>query len=240
MRVCNVVWGAAYIGPFSEWSWVTTLGVIAIGVILLWALYKLVINKRNNETKHIKKVKKVKRVVITDEDMPDENGITPIHKKEEDIEAEEVIAMPFSGELMELSKVPDPVFSEKMVGDGFAVKPSSEEILAPVNGMIKEAKSDRATLIFNTTAGRDVVLHIGLNANEQGSTGVNFKVKEGDRVSVGQKIGTLDLNKMKEEVTSIISPIIFPNLKETERIVVKQQGKVEAGMKGIVTIKIDN
>lgn len=240
MSLCKVIFGAAYIGPYTEWGWINTIAVIIVGIFLFWILYKLVFSRMNWGTKHTKKLEKVERVVITGEDKPNSDGITPIHEKEEDIEAEEIIVMPFEGELMEISKVPDPIFSERMVGDGFAIRPSRGEILSPVNGWVKEMQTNRTSITFNTTSGRDVILHIGLSTAHLEDVGIKLQIKEGDQVKAGQQIGTIDLGKMNLETKSTISPVVFPDLKEGERIVVKQQGLVEAGMEGIVVIEIED
>lgn len=239
MSLYSVIFGAAYIGPYTEWGWINTIAVIIVGIFLFWILYKLVFSKMNWRTKRARKIEKVERVVIAGEDKTNADGITSIHEKEEDVEAEEVIAMPFEGELMEISKVPDPIFSEKMIGDGFAIRPSKGEILSPVNGWIKEVQPNRTTITFSTKAGRDVILHIGLSTAHLEDIGVTLKVKEGDQVEAGKTIGMIDLGKMNLATKSTISPVVFPNLKEKERVVVKQQGLVDAGMTGIVVIEID-
>ena len=239
MRLSDVIFAAAYIGPREEWGWVQTLGVIAVGIILFWILYKLVLSKINWKTESVKKPEKVERVVITDQAVPDENGIMPIHIKEEDIEAEDTIVMPFSGELMKLDKVPDPIFSEKMVGDGFAIRPIKEEIVSPVSGHVQKIQSNKSLITFNTVTGREVILHIGLNVALDIDTGISLDVKEGDFVTVGKRIGKVDLDKLILNVKSPISPVVFPQLMEHERVVVKQEGVVDAGMEGVVVIEID-
>ena len=239
MSLYSVIFGAAYIGPYTEWGWINTIAVIIVGIFLFWILYKLVLSRMNWGTRHTRKARKVEHVVVKDKDKANAEGITPIHEKEEDIEAEEVIAMPLEGELIEISKVPDPIFSEKMIGDGFAIRPSKGEILSPVNGWIKEVQPNRASITFSTKAGRDVILHIGLSTLNQEDIGITLNVKEGDQVEAGKTIGMLDLGKMNLLAKSTISPVVFPNLKERERVVVKQQGLVDAGMTGIVVIEID-
>ena len=239
MRLCSTILGAAYIGPYGEWNWVQILGVLLAAVMLFWILYVLVLSRIDWKGKKKNKSAAIERVVITGYDAPDESGITPICVKEEDIESEEVIVMPFSGELMELSKVPDPIFSEKMVGDGFAVRPSKGEIVSPVNGHVQKIQSNNALITFQTSAGREVILHIGLNVPLEGHAGISLDVKEGDSVKAGKHIGNVNLDQMVLKVNSIISPIVFPALKEKERVVVKQQGIVEAGMEDIVVIEIN-
>lgn len=238
MKSVDVILGAAYIGPYTEWSWVSTLVFIVIGIFLFWILYKLVFSKMNSKTDGINEKEEIRKVVIPNKPQADENGITPIYTKEETLEAEEEIVMPLKGELMEITKVPEPTFSEKMVGDGFAIKPSSGEIVAPVNGYIKEIGPNKSSITFNTLAGRDVILHIGLSVTHVFNCGIRLDIKEGDKVKAGSKIGFIDLEQITLGTCSTISPVVFPKLKENEKIIVKQQGLVEAGMKEVVSIEI--
>ena len=238
MKSVDVILVAAYIGPYTEWSWVSTLVFIVIGIFLFWILYKLVFSKMNNKTDGIKEKEEIRNVVVSKEPQEDENGITPIYTKEETLEADEEIVMPLKGELMEITKVPEPTFSEKMVGDGFAIKPSSGEIIAPVNGYIKEIGPNKSSITFNTLAGREVILHIGLSVTHVFNCAIQLDIKEGDKVKAGSKIGFIDLEQITLGTCSTISSVVFPKLKENEKIVVKQQGLIEAGMKQVVTIQI--
>lgn len=235
----HIIIGAAYIGPYSLWTWITVVAVVIIGIFLFWILYKLVLcrmdwgkGKAENRTKV-----KIHKVDPHKLDQVDEEGITPIAPKEEMIEAGEVIVMPFSGQLMTLDKVPDPIFSERMVGDGFAIKHGKGRIKSPVKGTIKEISSRKTSITFNTTAGRDVILHIGLNKEQPMNEIVDLEIKEGDRVALGQDIGFIDFKTSSTIKNMIISPVVFPKLKEEEHIEVKEQGLVEAGMKDIVVIE---
>lgn len=238
MSLSKVIFGAAYIGPYTEWSWVNVIAFILVGIMLFWILYTLVLSRIRWKKSPDEEEKKVERVVITGQDRKDENGISPICEKEEDIEAEEVIVMPFEGELVDLNKVPDPLFSEKMLGDGFAITPSRGEIIAPVNGVVKEIQAKKKSIAFETNAGRDVILYIGLNTVPTGETGISLDIKEGMKVKAGHQIGTVDLGKLNLQTKSIISPVVFPSLKKEERIVIKEQGIVDAGMEGVVVIEI--
>ena len=238
MKPVDVILGAGYIGPYTEWSWISTLAVIVIGIFLFWILYKIIFSKMNSNTDEANEKEEVRKVVIPKEPEADENGITPIYTKQENLEADEEIVMPLKGELMEITKVPEPTFSEKMVGDGFAIKPTSGEIIAPVNGYIREIGPNKSSITFNTLSGREVILHIGLSVTHVFNCGIRLDIKEGDRVKAGSKIGFIDLEQITLGTCSTISPVVFPKLKEDERIVVKQQGSVEAGMKGVVIIKI--
>lgn len=235
----HIIIGAAYIGPYSEWSWITVVAVVIIGIFLFWILYKLVLCRMNwgKDKKENEPEDKINKVVINETKRVDEDGIMPLSQKEEEVEAEEVIVVPFAGQLMTLDKVPDPIFSERMVGDGFAIKHGKGRIICPIKGVIKEISSKKTSITFNTTAGRDVILHIGLNKTDSMNEIIGLDAKEGDRVSPGQDIGFIDFKTPNNTKEMIISPVVFPNLKEEEHVEVKEQGIVEAGMKGIIVIQ---
>ena len=230
----NVILAAAYTGPKNSLSWIPTLAVIVIGYIIFIFLYKLVLSKMNQSKQESETVEKI---VVQSHVEPNEDGIMPIVEKEEDIEADEVIVTPMAGKLMAIKEVPDPIFSEKMVGDGFAIEPSKGEILSPVKGNVIQIHSNKSALTIQTTAGREVIMHIGLNSINSKESAILFTVKEGDKVQAGQRIGEVNIGELVGKVSSIISPVVFPSLKEHERVVIKQEGIVEAGMKDIIVIE---
>jgi len=237
MKFNNIIFGAAYTGGDNVWGWIPTLAVIGIGILLFWGVYKLLLSRiRWNKDDQSKEENRVREVIIQEEQVA-KSGITKLHEKEEDIEADEEIVTSFAGRLMHISEVPDPIFSEKMVGDGFAIEPSAGEILAPVNGQVTQIHKNKDSILFKSNAGREVILHIGLNTSNLQGEGICFDIKEGNKVYAGQRIGSVDLNCVIPKVSSIISPIVFPSLKENERIVLKQTGIVKAGMKGVIVIE---
>ena len=134
MKALNIIQGAAYIGPFSEWGWVSTLAVIVIGIFIFVFLYKLIFKNMKGPKVEEKKQQSERKVVPIKATTISVDGISKIRTKEEDIELDEVIVPPMSGCLLSIDEVPDPVFSQKMVGDGFAIEPSRGDIYSPVNG----------------------------------------------------------------------------------------------------------
>lgn len=221
------------------WGWIPMLAVIGIGILLFWGAYKFIFSSMGWSKENQSKGKNMVRKVIVPEQKTDASGITKLHEKEEDIEADEEIITSFAGRLMPITEVPDPIFSEKMVGDGFAIEPSQGEILAPVNGQVMQIHKNKDSITFKSNAGREVILHIGINTSNLQGEGICLNIKEGDKIQAGQRIGSMDLNSIVPKVSSIISPIVFPNLKENERIVLKQTGIVEIGMKGVIVIEKD-
>ncbi|MNH74345.1 PTS system glucose-specific EIICBA component [compost metagenome] len=149
---------------------------------------------------------------------------------------EDVVA-PANGELMDITKVPDPVFSEKMTGDGFAILPSDGTICSPVYGKVFNVFPSKHAIGIMSDGGKEVLVHIGVNTVKLKGQGFNVLVQEGDLVSAGQPIMEVDLEYVKAHAPSIISPIIFSNLPEGSSVTLNKSGQVKSGENNIITIK---
>lgn len=148
---------------------------------------------------------------------------------------EEVVS-PVDGELVDISHVPDPVFAERMTGDGFAVIPHNGTIASPVKGTVFNVFPSKHAVGIMSDGGKEVLVHIGVNTVKLKGQGFEVLVQEGDSVSAGQPIMQVDLEYVKENAKSIISPIIFSNLPEGASVKLNKTGEVKRGEQGIITI----
>lgn len=148
----------------------------------------------------------------------------------------EQIVSPVDGELMDISHVPDPVFSERMTGDGFAVVPHNGTIASPVNGKVFNVFPSKHAVGIMSDGGKEVLVHIGVNTVKLKGQGFTVLVEEGDAVTAGQPIMQVDLEYVKENAKSIISPIIFSNLPEGAAVKLNKTGDVKSGEEAIITI----
>jgi glucose-specific phosphotransferase system IIBC component len=148
----------------------------------------------------------------------------------------EDIVMPVNGELMDISNVPDTVFSQKMTGDGFAVLPHDGKICSPVYGKVFNVFPSKHAIGIMSDGGKEVLVHFGVNTVKLKGKGFTILVQEGDLVSAGQPIMEVDLAFVKENAPSIISPIIFSNLPEGASVTLNKTGVLKAGEANIVTI----
>ncbi|MBU9720144.1 MULTISPECIES: PTS sugar transporter subunit IIA [Bacillaceae] len=130
-------------------------------------------------------------------------------KKE--VELEEVVVAPLTGTVKQLSDVPDPVFSQKMMGDGIAIEPSEGNVVSPVDGEIIQFFPTRHAIGIRSKAGVEILIHVGLDTVNMKGEGFTGHVKEGDKVKVGDKLITFDLDLIQEKATSTITPIIITN-----------------------------
>ncbi|MFC7681365.1 glucose-specific PTS transporter subunit IIBC [Paenibacillus sp. GCM10028914] len=149
----------------------------------------------------------------------------------------EDIVSPVNGELMDISNVPDPVFAERMTGDGFAVLPHDGKIASPVYGKVFNVFPSKHAIGIMSDGGKEVLVHIGVNTVKLKGQGFKVLVNEGDLVSAGQPIMEVDLEYVKEHAKSIISPVIFSNLPEGVSVKLNKTGVVKAGEPNIITIK---
>lgn len=148
----------------------------------------------------------------------------------------EQIVMPANGELLDITQVPDPVFSEKMTGDGFAFLPHENTIHSPVNGKVFNVFPSKHAIGILSDGGKEVLVHIGVNTVKLKGQGFKVLVEEGDLVSAGQPIMEVDVEYVKAHAPSIISPVIFSNLPEGAVVKLEKSGVQKAGEDKIITI----
>lgn len=154
----------------------------------------------------------------------------------ERIIAEEIV-MPVNGELLDITNVPDPVFAEKMTGDGFAILPHDGTISSPVYGKVFNVFPSKHAVAIMSNGGKEVLVHIGVNTVKLKGLGLNVLVQEGDLVSAGQPIIEVDLEYVKANAPSIISPVIFTNLPVGSTVTLKKSGVLKIGDQPIIEIK---
>lgn len=239
-RSLGLIVGAASSDVVSSTSWVTILVIAVIAVIVIIVLYKLI--GGGGRGKQVTKVmtepiKKDKVAKVPQEPQANAEGVTPIAPKEEDTEADEEIAIPVTGRLMPLSEVPDPIYAEQLKGEGFAIEPIDGKINAPVKGVVMEVAPTRHALTIQTPADRKVLVHFGVEAASLKGEGFVCDVREGQNVEIGDALFTVDFIPVSLKIPSVVTSVVFTNLKENEKVVIKDTGRVGNGTKGLVVIE---
>ncbi|WNF36221.1 glucose-specific PTS transporter subunit IIBC [Bacillaceae bacterium IKA-2] len=151
-------------------------------------------------------------------------------------EAKSVIN-PIQGEIIALTEVPDEVFSQKMMGDGFAIIPDEGKVYAPVDGEIVNMFPTKHAIGIKSTGGMEVLIHFGIDTVKLKGEGFKGLVNQGDKVKKGQLILEVDLDHVKQHVPSIVTPIIFTNLPDGVRIEINRKGNTDAKQKNIILLK---
>ena len=139
---------------------------------------------------------------------------------------------PVEGKVMELSEVEDKVFSQGMMGNGFAVELTSGTVRAPFSGEVTVVFPTGHAIGMKRADGLEVLIHIGMDTVELNGKGFSLQVKQGDYVSVGDVLVEVDLNYIQSEGKSLVSPIVFPN---GQVVSLNVQGNIKTGQ-DVVTI----
>lgn len=127
------------------------------------------------------------------------------------------VAAPFAGEICDITAVPDEVFSEKMLGDGFAVIPSDgvSELSAPCDGKVTMV-ADTAHSVVITAGGAELLLHIGLDTVELAGEGFTALVKEGETVKQGTPLIKFDQAAITGAGKNPITMITISNMDDVK------------------------
>ncbi|MBD1381653.1 PTS sugar transporter subunit IIA [Metabacillus arenae] len=158
-------------------------------------------------------------------------------KKQEKV-SEETVFSPLNGQLIEIEKVPDPVFSQKMMGDGVAIEPTDGKVVSPVDGEIIQLFHTKHAIGIKSSSGMELLIHIGLETVNMNGEGFEAHVKEGDKVSVGDPLITCDLDLINEKATSTVTPIVITNGDIVESLSKENSGSVQNGQSKIFQVKI--
>jgi sugar PTS system EIIA component len=127
------------------------------------------------------------------------------------------IFSPVNGEIIPIEDVPDPVFSQKMMGEGVAVMPSKGNIHAPVEGTIIQIATTKHAIGLLAKDGSEILIHIGLETVSLNGEGFNVVVNMGDKVTVGQLLVEVDWDYIRTHAKSIVTPIVITNSLEGKK-----------------------
>ncbi|MFL7796915.1 glucose-specific PTS transporter subunit IIBC [Clostridium chauvoei] len=146
------------------------------------------------------------------------------------------ISIPITGKVIQLEKVPDDIFSMKLIGDGFAIDPIDNILYSPVEGRVVAILPTKHSITIKTTDGLEVFMHIGIDTIKLNGEGFNVFVKENDLVSIGDKLIEFPIEEMKEKIKSKLIPIIFKNLHRGNFIYFQPEALVQATEKNRIQI----
>ncbi len=108
-------------------------------------------------------------------------------------EQESTMASPMTGKLLSINEVPDQVFAEKMMGDGFAIEPTDGTVVSPVEGKITTVFPTKHAIGITSVTGREVLIHIGIDTVKLGGEGFTVYVEEGQSIHIGDKLVEFDV-----------------------------------------------
>jgi sugar PTS system EIIA component len=155
-------------------------------------------------------------------------------KKEEITEV--VLKAPLTGKAVDLAEVPDPVFSEKMMGDGLAIEPSEGIVVSPVDGEVIQVFPTKHAIGLRAENGAEILIHIGLETVSMKGEGFETHISEGSKVKTGDKLVSFDIDLVKEKAKSTVTPVIITNGDSLSSIEKKPLGAVTRGETSIITV----
>ena len=149
---------------------------------------------------------------------------------------EEGVMAPLTGTVHQLEDVPDPVFAEKMMGEGIAIKPSEGVVVAPFDGEVVQVFPTKHAIGLKGESGLELLIHIGLETVSLDGEGFEAFVKQGDHVQRGDKLISFDMHIIEEKASSTITPIIMTKGEDVERFEVIGNGEVIAGESKLIEV----
>ena len=140
-----------------------------------------------------------------------------------------VVASPFTGKVIPVSEVGDGVFSEKMVGDGFAVEPDDDKVYSPVDGEVTMVFDTKHAFTIQTDGGLEVLVHMGIDTVQLQGKPFMLTIRQGDKVRRGDLIGSMDRKAIQEAGYRTITPVVVGNVDDFGTCQLVAQGQVEHG-----------
>ncbi|TKC17121.1 PTS sugar transporter subunit IIA [Robertmurraya kyonggiensis] len=148
------------------------------------------------------------------------------------------IFSPVDGEIVLLSEVPDPVFAEKMMGDGVAIKPSNGIVVSPIEGKVVQVFPTKHAVGLETKSGVEILIHIGLETVGMEGEGFEAHVEAGATVKLGDKLITFNQALVNKKAKSDVIPVIITNTDQMKTIEKVGAQSVRAGQDEVLSIEV--
>ncbi|HGZ3420482.1 TPA: glucose-specific PTS transporter subunit IIBC [Staphylococcus aureus] len=182
----------------------------ASGVLEVGNNMQAIFGPKSDQIKHEMQQIMNGQVVENPTTMEDDKDETVVVAEDKSATSElsHIVHAPLTGEITPLSEVPDQVFSEKMMGDGIAIKPSQGEVRAPFNGKVQMIFPTKHAIGLVSDSGLELLIHIGLDTVKLNGEGFTLHVEEGQEVKQGDLLINFDLDYIRNHAKSDITPII--------------------------------
>lgn len=152
-------------------------------------------------------------------------GLFKKNKKEESLN----FVAPVSGKAVDLSEVPDPVFAQKMAGDGLGIESTGDIIVAPCDGELTLVFKTKHAFAMTLDNGIEVLVHIGIETVSLNGEGFEQLAEQGTRVKAGTPIIKIDREFIKNKGLSLVTPVLITNPDTVKSLDVKTGMDVVAG-----------
>lgn len=139
------------------------------------------------------------------------------------------ISSPITGVAAKLEEAPDEVFAGKMLGDGGVITPSDEIVTAPEDGEVGFIFDTKHAIGFITDSGVNMLIHMGIDTVKLNGEGFEVLVEAGQKVKKGTPMLKLDLEYLKANAPSIVSPVICTELEDNQKVRLLKEGQITKG-----------
>ncbi|WP_339193503.1 beta-glucoside-specific PTS transporter subunit IIABC [Paenibacillus sp. FSL P4-0176] len=136
---------------------------------------------------------------------------TPVVTEDTKLQDQQIFS-PMNGEVKPLSLVPDPAFSEEMMGKGFAIQPAEGRAVSPVNGTVISVSKSGHAIGLVSDLGAEMLIHIGIDTVKLKGQYFSPKVQAGAKVSVGDLLMEFDREEIEKAGYNMITPVIITNM----------------------------
>ena len=148
-----------------------------------------------------------------------------------------VLVAPVDGKAIDLSQVPDPVFAQKLAGDGIAIDITGDTIVAPADGTVSLIFQTKHAFGMSLANGVELLVHIGIDTVSLNGEGFEKLIEQGASVKAGTPIIKIDRNFILEKGFSLVTPVLITNPDVGSEIILSIDKDVTAGKDEVVTCK---
>lgn len=148
------------------------------------------------------------------------------------------IMAPLTGQAVSLEQVPDPAFAEKQMGEGVAIEPSGNVVVAPFDAQVAHVIKSKHAVILEHASGLQVLIHVGINTVSLKGEGFNMHVEAGEHVKAGQKLLEFDRKVIEDAGYPLITPIIIPDGQDMVERVEVTTGDVTSNQNGVLKVHL--
>ncbi|MCC0645277.1 MULTISPECIES: PTS glucose transporter subunit IIA [unclassified Clostridioides] len=147
------------------------------------------------------------------------------------------IKSPISGKVIELSKIPDAVFSQKLMGEGVAIDSTGDIVYAPANGKVAVVAETKHAFVIELENGMELLIHVGLDTVNLKGEGFEALVSVGDQVKEGAPMLKFDRSLIESNGISLITPVTITNHSEYNMNTYNVGNSVEGGKDTVIEFK---
>lgn len=163
---------------------------------------------------------------LKEEEVKEMESEIAVDIKEDNNKVEELVS-PIKGEQINLSEVDDEVFASGAVGVGMAIVPSKGEVVSPVDGVVSTIFPTKHAIGIVSDNGTEILIHVGLNTVALDGKYYNVNVNSGDKIKKGQKLLSFDIDGIKKEGYSTVTPVLVTNSSDLADVIVIDNKEIE-------------